>query len=94
LVAAPFSTVDFSIPDGSFIPIEERDAREVTHLAGLRVAPAGMRVRNPAFDVTPARNITAIITEQGVARPPFGESLKALAAAPRRTAARLTRGSC
>ncbi len=82
LVAAPLSTVDLSIPDGSHIPIEERDPEEVTHLAGQPVAPAGIRVRNPAFDVTPARNITAIVTERGVARPPFGESLRRLAEAP------------
>jgi methylthioribose-1-phosphate isomerase len=79
LVAAPFSTVDFSLPDGSGIPIEERAPTEVTHLAGRRLAPEGMRVRNPAFDVTPAANITAIITERGIARPPFGESLRELA---------------
>jgi methylthioribose-1-phosphate isomerase len=94
LVAAPFSTVDLSIPDGSHIPIEERSPAEVTHVAGTRVAPEGMRVRNPAFDVTPAGNITAIITERGIARPPFGESLQTLAgrAAPAR--GRLTGGLC
>jgi len=84
LVAAPFSTVDLGIPDGSGIPIEERDPGEVTHLAGKLVAPLGMRVRNPAFDVTPSRNITAIITERGVARPPFRESLVGPAPASRR----------
>lgn len=74
-VAAPLSTVDLSIPDGSYIPIEERDMEEVTHAGGIRVAPVGVRARNPAFDVTPARNITAVITERGVVRPPFEESL-------------------
>ena len=74
-VAAPLSTVDTSIPDGGHIPIEERDIDEVTHAGGTRVAPVGMRVRNPAFDVTPGRNITAIITERGVVRPPFGAGL-------------------
>jgi len=74
-VAAPLSTVDLSIPDGGHIPIEERDIDEVTHAGGTRVAPLGVRVRNPAFDVTPGRNITAIITERGVVRPPFGAGL-------------------
>ncbi|MHB0980736.1 MAG: S-methyl-5-thioribose-1-phosphate isomerase [Thermoleophilia bacterium] len=80
-VAAPLSTVDLAIPDGGHIPIEERDESEVTHVGGRRVAPVGVRVRNPAFDVTPARNVTAIITERGVARPPFAGSLARLAAA-------------
>ena len=78
-VAAPISTLDLSIPDGTHIPIEERDAREVTHVFGTQVAPTGTEVRNPAFDVTPNRYVTAIITEKGVARAPFGESLKRLA---------------
>lgn len=78
-VAAPISTLDLSIPDGTHIPIEERDAREVTHVFGTQVAPTGTAVRNPAFDVTPNRYVTAIITEKGVARAPFGESLKRLA---------------
>ena len=77
-VAAPLSTVDLRIPDGSHIPIEERDAGEVTHVGGHRVAPEGVRVRNPSFDVTPARNISAIITEAGVATAPYGESLGGL----------------
>jgi methylthioribose-1-phosphate isomerase len=79
-VAAPLSTIDLSIPDGGHIPIEERDTREVTHIEDTRVAPEGVRVRNPAFDVTPARNITAIITERGVVRPPFHDGLVRLAA--------------
>lgn len=74
-VAAPLSTVDLSIPDGSHIPIEERAIDEVTHAGGNRVAPIGVRARNPAFDVTPARNITAFITERGVVLPPLGEGL-------------------
>ena len=78
-VAAPFSTVDMETPDGSKIPIEERSSTEVTHLAGKQIAPTGVTVENPAFDVTPAKYIAAIITERGVARPPFGESLKRLA---------------
>jgi methylthioribose-1-phosphate isomerase len=79
-VAAPVSTFDLSTPDGARIPIEERAAEEVTHVAGHRVAPEGVRVRNPSFDVTPARLVTAIVCERGVARPPFGEALRALAA--------------
>jgi len=78
-VAAPFSTVDFSLSSGQQIPIEERDAAEVTHVSGVRVAPNHVKVRNPAFDMTPASNITAIITQQGVAHPPFSQSLAALA---------------
>jgi methylthioribose-1-phosphate isomerase len=70
-VAAPFSTIDPSIPDGRAIPIEERDAREVQELAGQRIVPATSPARNPAFDVTPAALITAIVTERGVFRPPY-----------------------
>jgi methylthioribose-1-phosphate isomerase len=79
-VAAPVSTLDLTLPDGSHIPIEERAAAEVTHLQGVRVAPVGTEVRNPAFDVTPNRYVTAIITEKGVAREPYTESLRELAA--------------
>jgi methylthioribose-1-phosphate isomerase len=69
-VAAPLSSIDFSIPSGEAIPIEERNAEEVTHIFGTcRIAPEGVRVRNIAFDVTPAKYITAIITEQGAFRP-------------------------
>ncbi len=67
-VAAPLSTIDRNIADGDQIPIEERDAIEVTHCGATRLAPEGIRVRNPAFDVTPARLVTAIITERGVVR--------------------------
>lgn len=77
-VAAPLSTVDFALPDGSGIPIEERDETEVTHANGVRLAPEGVPVYNPAFDVTPAEYITAIITERGVVRPPFAENLARL----------------
>jgi methylthioribose-1-phosphate isomerase len=80
-VAAPVSTLDLSVPDGDRIPIEERSAQEVTHIQGVRIAP-DVAVANPAFDITPARLIAAIITERGVARPPYGESLARLAAEP------------
>lgn len=76
-VAAPWSTIDLSTADGAGIPIEERNAREVTHVGSNQLAPEGASVRNPAFDVTPHRYITAIITERGVLRPPFTESLRA-----------------
>jgi methylthioribose-1-phosphate isomerase len=75
-VAAPISTLDLSLESGEQIPIEERDVREVTHIKGAQLAPGGIEVANPAFDVTPHRYIAAIITELGVARPPFQESLK------------------
>jgi methylthioribose-1-phosphate isomerase len=77
-VAAPVSTIDPACPDGDAIPIETRDPSEVTELGGVRVAPEGVGVLNPAFDVTPARYVTAIITELGVARPPYADSLAAL----------------
>ena len=73
-VAAPISTLDLSLASGDEIPIEERSAKEVTHLAGVNIAPP-VSAAHPAFDVTPARYITAIITERGVARPPFTTSL-------------------
>ena len=75
-VAAPWSSVDLRTPTGEQIPIEQRSHREVTHMAGKRVAPEGVQVENPAFDVTPHRYVTAIITERGVALPPLAESLK------------------
>ena len=78
-VAAPWSTVDMNMPGGEGIPIEQRSAREVTHHAGKQVAPEGVQVENPAFDVTPSRYVSAIITERGIARAPYGESLKELA---------------
>jgi methylthioribose-1-phosphate isomerase len=78
-VAAPVSTFDLSIESGAHIPIEERAAEEVTHHGGRRLAAEGVSVRNPAFDVTPHRFVTAIICERGVARPPYTESLRRLA---------------
>jgi len=78
-IAAPVSTFDLSIPDGEHIPIEERSAAEVTHLQGIRIAP-DVHASHPAFDVTPARYIAAIFTERGVARAPYIDSLRALAA--------------
>ena len=81
-VAAPRSTVDSQTASGAAIPIEERDPEEVTHVRGLRVAPEGMPAAHPAFDVTPARYVTAIVTEEGVHRPPYGESLRFAHEAP------------
>jgi methylthioribose-1-phosphate isomerase len=78
-VAAPVSTVDLATPDGSTIPIEQRNAREVTHIAGKQMVPDGVSVENPAFDVTPAKYVSAIITERGIARAPYEESLRRLA---------------
>ena len=77
-VAAPLSTFDPKIPDGSHIPIEERPAAEVTGYRGTRWAPEGVSVRNPAFDVTPAELVTGIICEKGIASPPYRESIAAL----------------
>ena len=74
-VAAPLSTVDLQTSDGSGIPIEERNDREVTHVGSSRLTPEGARIRNPAFDVTPAGYVTAIITERGIAHPPYEQSL-------------------
>ncbi len=76
-VAAPVSTLDLTLPSGAQIPIEQRPGAEVTHVFGMPVAPENIGVENPAFDVTPARYVTAIITERGVARPPYEESLRA-----------------
>jgi methylthioribose-1-phosphate isomerase len=78
-VAAPLSTLDLTLACGDLIPIEQRSATEVTHLFGHPVAPHGATAENPAFDVTPARYVTAIITERGVARAPYEESLRKLA---------------
>jgi len=77
-VAAPITTLDLTLKSGDKIPIEERDGREVTHIKGQQLAPDGVEVKNPAFDVTPNDLITAIITDKGVARAPYGESLRAL----------------
>lgn len=78
-VAAPISTLDLTLKSGDEIPIEERGSQEVTHVKGAQLAPEGINIANPAFDVTPNRYIAAIITEKGVARAPFTESLKKLA---------------
>jgi methylthioribose-1-phosphate isomerase len=80
-VAAPLSTIDLNTPDGDHIPIEERNPREVTHVGSSQLAPAGAHVWNPAFDVTPHHLIAGIITERGIFRPPYAESLKAAFAA-------------
>jgi methylthioribose-1-phosphate isomerase len=77
-VAAPLSTVDLSIRNGVEITIEERNAEEVLYFQGGRIAPAEIKARNPAFDITPHRYVTAIITEAGVAGPPYGKSIKKL----------------
>jgi methylthioribose-1-phosphate isomerase len=77
-VAAPLSTIDLETPDGDRIPIEQRNRREVTHVGATQLAPAGAGVWNPAFDVTPSRLVTGIITEKGIARPPYDRSLRAL----------------
>ncbi len=77
-VAAPLSTIDRSLADGEGIPIEERASAEVTQLGGVQIAPPSVPARHPAFDVTPHRYITAIITERGIAREPYTESLNAL----------------
>jgi methylthioribose-1-phosphate isomerase len=78
-VAAPWSTVDLNTPSGEEIPIEHRSAVEITHHGGRQMTPNGVSVENPAFDVTPAGYVTAIVTERGIARPPSGESLRTLA---------------
>jgi len=77
-VAAPLSTIDMDMKSGKDIPIEERSTKEITHIAGKRLAPTGINVRNPVFDVTPARLITGIITEKGVVKKPFKAGIKAL----------------
>jgi len=78
-VAAPISTVDLACPDGDKIPIEQRNVREVSHIAGKQMVPDGVSIENPAFDVTPAKYVAAIITERGIARAPYGESLRKFA---------------
>jgi methylthioribose-1-phosphate isomerase len=80
-VAAPISTIDLAIPSGEEIPIEERDAKEVTHVREHQLAPDGIQVNNFAFDVTPNEFIAAIVTDRGVARPPYTEALKNLVTA-------------
>jgi methylthioribose-1-phosphate isomerase len=78
-VAAPISTIDPACANGDMIPIEQRDAKEVTHIAGKQMVPDGVSIENPAFDVTPAKYVTAIVTERGIAREPYHESLQRLA---------------
>src|SRR6202521_747011 len=80
-VAAPISTIDLATPDGSKIPIEQRNPAEVTHIAGKAIAPEGVGVENPAFDLTPAKYVTAIVTERGIARAPYEQSLSELSEA-------------
>jgi methylthioribose-1-phosphate isomerase len=77
-VAAPLSTIDLNTPDGDAIPIEQRNAREMTHVGSIQIAPEGASVWNPAFDVTPHHLVSGIITERGIVRAPYAESLKAL----------------
>jgi methylthioribose-1-phosphate isomerase len=77
-VAAPWSTIDLATPDGDHIPIEQRASTEVTHMAGKQIAPTDVKVENPAFDVTPHKYVSAIITERGVARPEYAKSLREL----------------
>jgi methylthioribose-1-phosphate isomerase len=79
-VAAPWSTVDLATSNGDLIPIEQRDAREVTHSNGRQMTPNGVGIENPAFDVTPAKYVTAIITERGVLQAPYVDSIRAMAA--------------
>jgi len=81
IVAAPRSTVDLQTPEGAAIPIEERRPEEVTHIGGTRMVPEGVPVMNPAFDITPHHLVTAIVTDAGVASPPYTRSLRELAAA-------------
>jgi len=74
-VVAPTTTIDFDIETGEEIEIEERSSEEVTHIENIRIAPEGIEVFNPAFDVTPNENITGIITEKGIIRPPYKENI-------------------
>jgi methylthioribose-1-phosphate isomerase len=83
-VAAPLSTIDMSVQNGDEIPIEERNAEEITTIRGIRVAPEGVQVYNPAFDVTPNRYITAIVTEAGVVFPPYQEGIGRIARHPKK----------
>jgi methylthioribose-1-phosphate isomerase len=82
-VAAPWSTIDLATSSGDLIPIEQRAAREVTHINGRQMTPDGVGIENPAFDVTPAKYVTAIVTERGVLRAPYAESIRAMAGGTR-----------
>jgi methylthioribose-1-phosphate isomerase len=75
-VAAPLSTIDLSIRDGDMIPVEERNSREISHFGNQEIGPPGVKARNPAFDITPNRYITAIITEKGVVKRPFRDGIR------------------
>ena len=75
-VAAPTTTIDPSLKSGQEIPIEQRSAEEITHIQGVSIVPDGIQVQNPAFDVTPHKYITAIITERAIIRKPYGEGIK------------------
>jgi methylthioribose-1-phosphate isomerase len=77
-VAAPISTLDLTLATGEEIPIEERDSMEITHIGGNQFGPEGLKVENPAFDVTPNELVTAIITDKGIARAPYTDSLREL----------------
>ena len=77
-IVAPTTTIDFEMESGDGIEIEERSPEEVTHISGVRIAPEGIEVYNPAFDVTPWENITGIITEKGIVRPPYKENIRKL----------------
>jgi methylthioribose-1-phosphate isomerase len=79
VVAAPTSTIDLDTPTGSAIPVEKRPADEVVVVANERIAPAGVGAANRAFDITPARLVTAIVTERGILRPPYDDALRAAA---------------
>lgn len=92
-VAAPLSSIDLDCPNGASIPIEERSGLELTEYGGKQIAPKGVRAFNPAFDVTPAELVTAIITERGIAYPPYTESLRALKARQQDDLARTKAGS-
>jgi methylthioribose-1-phosphate isomerase len=81
-VAAPWSTLDLQTATGEAIPIEQRDAREVTHANGKQMTPHGVAIENPAFDVTPAKYVTAIITERGVLHAPYEQSIRKMAEQP------------
>lgn len=75
-VAAPLSTIDLSLKNGDMIPVEERKSEEISHIGNLEIGPPGVKARNPAFDITPNRYVTAIITEKGVVKPPFREGIR------------------
>jgi methylthioribose-1-phosphate isomerase len=76
-VVAPFSTIDLTTPDGDGIPIEQRNPKEISHLGGTQLTPDGAKIWNPAFDITPHRYVTGIVTEHGIIRPPYSETLRA-----------------